>query len=218
MELNTIDLVENDDDKHCLQAAILTVLQYFRPDADEDMKKLEEITRFDPAKPTWPFAGWKLLLDHGLSLRNIEPFSPELFGRDPKESIRQQAGDEAVAKAIIEASDLNTEVQVLADVVRHEGFTFEVRKPEWTDLTTAATGHSLLMCNVDSRVLNGREGYAGHFVVVSEVYEDWITLHDPGLPVRANWQVARDDFIAAWHSPTDTMANVLIIKDQSGGR
>jgi hypothetical protein len=89
----------------------------------------------------------------------------------------------------------------------------EVRAPTIDDVKRALARGCLGICNVNSRVLNGRDGYSGHFVVAKGYDERSLIVHDPGPPGEANRKVAFDVFEQAWAYPTAVAKNLVVIRD-----
>jgi hypothetical protein len=70
----------------------------------------------------------------------------------------------------------------------------------------------LVQATVNSKKLNGKDGYTGHSVLVFGYDNNGLNLHDPGLPPKENRFVTFDDFIDAWAYPNDTAKNLIAIK------
>ena len=70
----------------------------------------------------------------------------------------------------------------------------------------------LLTCNVNSYALNNESGYAGHFVVIYNYDDDYLYLHDPGLPPLKNRKITYKQFMKAWEYPNESAKNVLAFR------
>ena len=65
---------------------------------------------------------------------------------------------------------------------------------------------------MNSRTLNEREGYSGHFVVVKSCDAKELVLHDPGPPPTPQRRVILGVFEKAWAYPTERAKNIVAIK------
>ena len=70
----------------------------------------------------------------------------------------------------------------------------------------------LVTCNVNSYALNNEKGYAGHFIVIFDYDEDYLYLHDPGLPPVKNRKVSYKQFMKSWEYPNKSGKNVLAFR------
>lgn len=196
------------DGKRCYQAVVKMVLQTFRPALDGSWQALDRITAKLDDGGTWPFAGMVWLADNGFEVRNIELMDNERFAREGRayldeffgrhaaeiESQTDYASEQAQARRFVETVDC------------------EIRMPGIEDLRSLLLDGYLAICNVNSRALNGRDGYSGHFVVVKGFDADALLLHDPGPPPRADRRVALADFDKAWAFPDDKARNLIAVR------
>ncbi len=89
---------------------------------------------------------------------------------------------------------------------------FEQRKPTLKDIEHYAQDpQSKVVVNVNSRKLNGLEGYSGHFVVVDSVADASVILQNPGPPAQEDQEVSIELFMDAWHFPDDKNANFIAV-------
>jgi len=70
---------------------------------------------------------------------------------------------------------------------------------------------AVVIVNINAAALQGQEGYSGHFVVMCEIGDKDIRLHDPALPPMPDLIVPHDRFIKAWAYPTARDRNLLSI-------
>lgn len=120
---------------------------------------------------------------------------------------------ENVGQAQIDHSDMAQEIKLAG--LFNQKIISELRIPEIADLRSCLDDGYLPGCNVNSRRLNGMEGYSGHFVVVIGYDEKSLLLHDPGLPARQNLRVSNEAFERAWAYPDSTAKNYFAIRPQS---
>ena len=66
--------------------------------------------------------------------------------------------------------------------------------------------------NVNAAVLNGEQGYVGHFVVVTGFTDRELILHDPGLPPQPERVVDFKTFEAAWAYPNQEAKDIYAFR------
>jgi hypothetical protein len=69
--------------------------------------------------------------------------------------------------------------------------------------------------HVNARVLNGRDGYAGHFVVVKGYDAGQLIINDPGLPAYENKFLTYANFMKAWAYPNKEALNLIAFRKQN---
>lgn len=206
----TIPFVANtDDDLHCLQAAFMSILRYFNPDANMDWDEWSRLTGFEKGKGTWPIAGLVWFHQQGFDVQHIESFDFNAFSAHGETYLRQRYPGETGEWAI-EHTNIPAE-QKRAQELSKLGI-FENREPTLQDIKIAIDEGYLVRVHVNSRQLNNEAGYFGHAVVVFDYDNLGVTLHDPGLPAIPNRKVLFEDFERAWHNPDDGSAELSAIR------
>ncbi len=199
----------NPDATHCFQAALKMVLGRFRPQLEHSWAELDRITGKLDGFGTWPFAGYTWLQEQALEVTNIELMDNARFAVEGRAYLAELGGQEfAQVDAGLDLSQVQADAAVFVARVRSE-----VRIPTLDDIRRAVSAGDIAVCNVNSRVLNDREGYSGHFVVIKGFDERGFVIHDPGPPGRPNRKVEFAAFEKAWSSFNATLKNAVIIRD-----
>jgi hypothetical protein len=200
----------NPDATHCYQAALKMVLRRFRPQLDPSWAALDLITGKVDGFGTWPFAGLMWLQEQRLDVTNVEVMDNRRFAREGRAYIAEIAGRE-FAESLDRGLDLS---RVQADAAAFVAkVRCEVRVPTIDDIRPAVTAGGLVVCNVNSRTLNGQEGHTGHFVVVKGFDEHGLIVHDPGPPGEANRKVRLELFEKAWAYPNAAVKWLVVVRD-----
>jgi hypothetical protein len=197
------------DDLHCLQAAFMIILKYFKPDSNIEWGEWSKITGFEKDKGTWAIAGLAWFRDQGFDVKHIETFDFEAFISQGESYLKQrfpgETGDWAIKHTNIQAEQLRAKRLIGLDV-------FDNREPTINDIKRYIDEGYLIRAHVNSRQLNNKPGYFGHAVVVFEYDDEGLTLHDPGLPALPNRKVLYADFEKAWFDPDDGTAEMDAIR------
>jgi hypothetical protein len=200
----------NPDATHCFQAALKMVAQSFRPGLDCSWALLDSVTGKVDGVGTWPFAGYTWLRDQGLDVTNVELMDNARFAAEGERYLAELMGQELAAAGVrgIDLAQVQREAAVFVDKVRQE-----TRMPTTDDIRRGVASGDLVICNVNSRVLNGRDGYMGHFVVVKGFDDDGFVVHDPGPPSTPNRRIEYELFEKAWAYPSSAVKNMVAIRD-----
>ncbi len=167
------------DGTHCFQAVFKMILKYFLPQDEYSFEDQEKITAKVEGLWTWSMAGLVWLHNKGFDVKKIQAFSYKKFSEEGELYLFNFYTNE-VAKAQIEHSDIPQEIKLakkFAEVIEQE-----VRIPTVQEIPKFLDLGYLVGCNVNSRVLNNKPGYSGHFVVVKGYEDGMLILHDPGPP------------------------------------
>ena len=209
-----VPFIANPDATHCYQAALKMVLRHFRPKSDHSWEALDRFTGKLDGHGTWPFAGLTWLHDQGLDLTNVELMDNKRFATEGRAYIAELAGQEFADShfRVLDLASVQAEASIFCDKVR-----CEMRIPTIDDIRRAVSDGCLVVCNVNSRALNAREGYLGHYVVAKGFDEYCLIVHDPGPPGTANRKVSFEAFESAWASPSAAVKWLVVVSNAKTG-
>lgn len=197
------------DDTHCLQAALRMVLKYYFPDKNYTWKELEEFTAKKEGLWTWAMQGMINMQKLGFDVIVREDFDNQQFIEKGEEYLKVKFG-EKVAIEQIRHSDIKEEREIAKEYVKLFG---AIGIPaSFDELKQFIDDDYLVIANVNSRALNSKEGYVGHFVVIYDYDEDNLHLHDPGLPSQEARKVSFVHFIKAWEYPDKDAKSFMAFK------
>ncbi len=74
----------------------------------------------------------------------------------------------------------------------------ENREPNLEDIKAGLNDGYLLRVTINACALDNKVGYEGHAVVITGYDDDFIILHDPGLPALPNRKVDINTFMDSW--------------------
>jgi hypothetical protein len=210
--MNEFTFRENPDELHCLQCSLGMAVQALTAE-DLDLSALEQMTDFTPGLESWPFASFLALAGRGLYVADVENFNADLFVEDPRAALIRQAGDESVVERVFEVSDVFRQTALVRQCIADPLIRFIERTPTTDDMIEALDKGAKLIVNVNSRMLRGADGYAGHLVFVHGYTEGLLNIEDPGPPYQPGLRIDTETFGRAWRSPTEGMANFIAISD-----
>lgn len=197
------------DDTHCFQASLKMILKYFLPEKDYSFEELDQITSKKEGLWTWPLAGVVWIQNSGFTVKNIECFDYNKFIEVGGPYITEKYGSE-IGEAQIKNSDIEQE-RILAKIFLEKVET-EIRIPKKEDIINLINDGYVVTINLNAKMLNNQEGYAGHSVVMTGFDSSNFRFHDPGVPGIENRWVSFDIFEKAWAYPNEEAKNILAFK------
>ncbi len=197
------------DNTHCFQAVFKMVLKYFLPEKEFSWEELEKITAKVDGLWTWPTAGILWMKENGFETKDIESFDFERFISDGGKYLIEEFGEE-VGNAQIFHSDIKQERELAKKLIKY-GST-EKRIPTIDDIKNLFREGYLIMCNVNSKALNSKEGYSGHAILIIGFDKDKLIVHDPGLLPIKDREVPFEIFEKAWAYPQEKSKNIIAFR------
>lgn len=204
-----IPFFANIDNTHCYQAALKIVLNFFLPEKNFTWEELEILTAKVKGLWTWPTHGLINLHRMGFEIIDMDDFSFDKFIKEGGNYLIRRYGKE-VGESQIKHSDIEQEKKIYVEYKKlnlHQ----EVL-PVIEDVKRLIDQGYLVVCNVNSGVLNNKSGYSGHFVVIFDYTDTHLILHDPGLPPFPFRRILYTNFLRAWEYPNARSKNILAFK------
>lgn len=199
----------NPDSTHCFQAVFRMILKHRWPDKDFGWEALEKITAKVDGLWTWPTAGILWLHENGFEVHDVEAFDYPAFIEKGDRYLIDLFGQK-IGQAQIAHSDIAQEIAYAKQIVAAD--IADSRIPKIAELKKRLDERYLLICNLNSRILNNKEGYSGHFVLLTGYTDSGFVLHDPGSPPRKNREVRFARFERAWAYPNEQAKNYIAIR------
>lgn len=182
---------------HCVEMSLKMILGYFEPDTNYTIEEIEKITGKIPEKGSWSF-DWSIwFVNHGYLVKHYTVFNFEAFKNEGIDYIRQEYGDETADWQLA-----NSDIEHAQSLVEEYLSKVEVvnKRPTINDIKTEIDNGFIVKAMVNSNVLNDKEGYEGHSVVVLDVDDENIWFHDPGLPAFEDRKMSHEKFKQAMDS------------------
>ena len=202
-------IANSQDDLHCYEASLKMIMKYFKPELDFSWEQMESITGKEVGLWTWPQQGIVWLSQNGFEVINIEIFDYPQFVREGGDYLISFYGKDGGLEQI-KHSNVAKEQQTCSQFIRQ--VKTELRLPNWDDIRRLLSQGYLLGCLVNSSALNGKEGYVGHFIVLTNILDNSISFNDPGLPPVENRRVDLSTFEKAWAYPDNNAKNLIAVK------
>lgn len=196
MQPSKVPLTSNTtDDMHCLQAAYMSIAKYFDPDFDIPMDEWSTITGYEQDLGTWANAGLVWFKENGYDVKHYELFDFDEFIKRPKEYMIEVHGEEPGTWGF-EHTNVPAEIERMKKLLAAN--IVEQRDPTMDDIRQSIDDGYLVRVGINCQVLEGKPGYVGHAVLVTDYSDTHIQFHDPGLPAIADRQATLEVFEEAW--------------------
>ena len=147
----------------------------------------------------------------GFDVIYISDFDFTKFAKGGTEYLRNIWSDE-VFSAQQRYSDFKTEQKRTKILLRAKHVVLQKRVAQIRDIRTFFSDGYIMLCHVNPCVLDGKSGYAGHTVVITNVTKHFITFHDPGLPPQENRRASVKKFMQAMNYPTKNDATLTVVR------
>jgi hypothetical protein len=183
----------HEDNMHCSQAVFRSLFNYFF-DEELSWEEIEAITKTIPGKGAWTMAAEIELAKRGVEVINIEPFDYEKYYNEGVDYLKNNF-DESTVNYYLEKSNLlsvHDDIPLFLQLVKHE-----TRRAGIEDIDSFLSNGYLIGAEINSRILNKREGFSLHYVLIREGKNQSYIINDPGAPPIENREVTKEEFIQA---------------------
>ena len=206
----TVPFYQNTpDNKHCFQACLKMLTKYFWPSQDYSWEELDKHTAKLRGFWTWPMAGVLWLRNKGVEVVDIEVFDYKKFIEKKEKYLLSFYGQEAGTEQI---KYTNIKQELIFAKEFKERVVIDNKIPSKKDIKKLLDSGYILICCINQMALNEKKGYVGHFILVTGCNENYIFIHDPGLPAYENRKVTYELFEKAWAYPDEKVKNILAFR------
>jgi ABC-type bacteriocin/lantibiotic exporter with double-glycine peptidase domain len=195
------------DDVHCMQACMKMILKYYFPNRDFSFKQIDKLIGLEERR-LWsnPVQAAVVLHDLGLKVKFYTACDVKQFLKEGAFYIKKNYKD---WKTILSHLDVNLVLRFTQKAL--ERGLLESKKLSWDTTESFFKKGNLIMLVINTNVFKDRKGYAGHFVLLTNIGKQFVEFHDPGLPPIPNRREDKRKFIQSWYDP-DTDRNALVCK------
>lgn len=183
------------------------ILKYYLPNQEFSWEELERLSAKEPGRATWPQQMLVHLKEKGFDILVLDDFNEHEFIKNGANYLKAKFGEE-IGTWQATHSDL-TKTKILCENFLAAEVKKELRIPSLDDVKYLLDSDYLLTCVVNSKRLNNQEGYQGHSVVIYNIDDSTVIIHDPGLPAVEAQQIPRQGFFNAW---SDHGQNLIAVK------
>ncbi len=200
------------DGLHCAQSSFMMILKYFKPDFTISDDAWDKITGFEKDKGTWDSGSLLWFRENGFEVQTLTVFDNEAFVKDGGDYLIKLSGPK-IGEWQIAHSNIPVEQQRIKKLLALDVFTKQT--PTINDIKDFLDKGYLVKVLVNSRRLNGKDGYFGHAIVVIGYDDKSFMVHDPGLPPKPSRKVSYAELEEAWADPNIESKELVAIRPAS---
>lgn len=167
-----------EDNMSCALATYRSLIEYFtgQNTSWDDVVKLQG---YKPGIAAWTIKALTELSKNGWDIVMYEPFDYQKYLDNGIKYLYDQFGKEAADWQVKNSNvvEMKKYIPYFIGSVKHHK-----KNPTIKDIQGMIDDGRLVTLVLNSRVLNHREGYVAHSILIFDYDEDHFKFHDPGLP------------------------------------
>jgi hypothetical protein len=208
--VKNVPFVANCDEMHCFQACLSMVLQNSSLHQMLSWEELDRITGRKAGKVSWQSQAILYLLDQGFDILYIKDFDYNSFIEYKEKYVIERFGN-ILGNILIQCSNIPDEIESASKLIQR--LPLLCRPAQIDDIKQLLAHGYLIICLVNWCRLNAHIGYEGHYVLVYDITETHIYIHDPGPPTYISHELTITEFERAWAAPTQRDRNLIAVKE-----
>tara|TARA_B100000959_G_scaffold232853_1_gene249944 strand:+ start:3465 stop:4100 length:636 start_codon:yes stop_codon:yes gene_type:complete len=197
------------DGTYCYLAVLKMILKYYCPQNDYSWENLIELTGKKEGLWTWPQYSYISMKNLGFDVKIISSFDYDKFADNGYKYLEDTYGKE-VAEGQRKHSDLDDAISTVKKIKKI--LIQETRIPSVQDIIQLLSKGYLVECGINSYMLESKEGYAEHSILIFHSEKNIFTIHDPGFPPKESRKVPTELFEKAWAYPNAESKNITAFK------
>jgi len=174
-------------------------------------KKLDVLSKHVKGKWTWQGAGLLALAKRGFEVINIENLDYKKFA-ELGDTYLTSIWSQEVFEVQNRFSNLKQEQRVARHLSSNINIKLFCRVATVNDVEKYFAQGFLVLVSVNPCVLDRKNCYYSHIVLITDISRGRVVFHDPGLPPYENRSVSRKVFERAMNPPWKEDTNIIAIK------
>ena len=211
---NDVPFVPNTlDGMQCVVVVFRMIAMYFDKNFSTPMSEWADVCGYEQDKGTWAYGALVWFDEQGYDVRHYESTDPQDFVDDPEGALVRAFGAD-VGQWCIDHTNIPAEVTRAKKLLARPHIVHR-QEPTLEDVRRYLDDGYLLRVNVNSSRLRGKDGFAGHSIVVVGYDDQGLFAHDPGgldytpVPYR---HIAWNLFEQCWADPNSAAKELDAIK------
>jgi|SRR3989344_8161579 len=185
------------DNIHCVNAVFRMIYKYYF-DEEFTWQEIDKLAHAIKGKATWTFIVEMELAKRGINVHNIESVDYLQLYKKGENYLKEIVGEES-ADYYLNKSNIKSVLKYIPQylkVVNHE-----TRKATINEIIAALKNNCLVAAEINSSILNNKQGFDLHLVLIYDYDGVNLILHDPGLPPIKSRRVTIDEFKKCFNYP-----------------
>lgn len=170
----------HEDNMRCMLASYGMIVEHFEG-SPQNWDELIKLTGYKPGVAAWTIKPIVIvtLLERGYTIRMIEAFDYKKYLEQGEPYIDEHFDEEAAVWVKENSNILKLRNQIPTFLEHAE---YEMRSPQLADIDQMLDDGMLVNVQLNSRKLNGKDGFVSHAIVVFDKDDKGYIAHDPGDP------------------------------------
>jgi len=172
-------------------AAYRSIIDYFLH-RQASWEELEKLSGYTPGRAAWTVQALVAMLDMGFNIRMVEPFDYSRYMKEGESYLKTYFSDEEL-RWYYEHSNLRDIRSLIPAFLKT--VEYECRTATLKDIDDMLDEKRLIFVTVNSRALNGKEGFASHALLVTDKQGGDYIAHDSGgetSPPQSDRKIPRE--------------------------
>lgn len=187
--MKRVPFYPNDKDNiHCMVSCYRMLFDYFLSQK-VSQANMETYVGFQNGRAAWTLLPNTKMTKQGFDIRMVEPFDYQAYLEqgDPYLDTLYPPEHATWTRQNTNIADIKPYISEFLRTVQ-----YECRQATLDDIDNMLAENRLVFVTLNSRKLNGKEGFVSHAVLVLQRDGQSYIVHDPGLPPEAYRHVSRD--------------------------
>lgn len=163
----------------CALACYTMAAQYLLPNRNFTLERLAKIAGWRKGYVVWGFKLWKYLMDQGIHVIDYDTFDYETWVSKGFEALKKSLPAKDFKFYKDNSYGLEGESKYIKGMLNHPNFTYVNKKPTWEDVVKEFKQPGICDITLNSRLLNRKDGFVIHRVVLLDITDQEVVFHDP---------------------------------------
>ncbi|HSX42926.1 MAG TPA: hypothetical protein VLF59_02470 [Candidatus Saccharimonadales bacterium] len=165
----------------CALACYTMIAQYLLPDAHITFEQLSKVGNWREGYVVWEFPIWKWLMDRGVYITDYDVIDYDAWSKEGVSGLQNSLPSDEFNWYKENTYDLEEVTGHIQQAFAHPNFSYTHRKPTWEDLLAEHEKAGICDVVLNSHILNQKEGFAAHRVVLIDISDKEVIFHDPNF-------------------------------------
>lgn len=197
----------------CALACCTMVSTYFFPETT--FEKIARISRWKEGYVVWEMPFWNWIMEQGISVTNYDLIDFTAWAENGTRGLKTSVPKKEFTYYKEHTHDLESYTKDIQKMVVNPCFKQYQRNPTWSDLVTEFDRDAICTVVFNSAVLDGKEGFTLHQVVILDITDTEVIFHDSRgggreMPKRHE---THEHFCRAWLETTNAPSLTAYLRE-----
>jgi hypothetical protein len=191
----------------CALACYTMAAQYLLPDVGITFEQFGKIADWHPGYVVWEASVFPWLMDQGIRIVYYDVIDFEAWLSSGIEGLRKTIPPDELKWYQDNTYNFDGLAEHIKAMFAHPNFTYIQRGPTWEDIIAENAKPGICDVTLNSQILNHKEGFAAHRVVLIAITDEEVIFHDPNEDGSGAY---RHEPITHFRKALDTSSSCLV--------